>query len=91
MIFNNLSTWGWLLLISAWCCMATVLDRTATPYGRLLGVFSASVNAMILLFTVNALPDRRVRAHHQLLVDPYGLVLYKRRHAARQALRLKQF
>ena len=46
------------------------------PYGRVLGVFTASVSAMIVLFTVNAYP---FAAFMLFLIDImviYGLVVY---------------
>ena len=83
-IFDDLSTWGWFFLIfGVMQLIAAFSIWNRHPYGRLLGVFSASVNAMILLFTVNAFP---IAAFMLFIIDLlviYGLIVYGGRERVR--------
>jgi uncharacterized membrane protein HdeD (DUF308 family) len=56
-LFDDLNAWGWFFLIVGVLQMAaavSIWNRNA--FGQLLGIFSASINIIILLFTVNAYP-----------------------------------
>jgi hypothetical protein len=56
-IFDDLNTWGWFFLIVGVLQMvAAVSIWVRGIYGQILGIFSASVNIIVLLFTVNAYP-----------------------------------
>jgi hypothetical protein len=85
-IFDSLHTWGWFLLIVG------VLQGVAAfsvwnrhTFGRLFGIACAFLNAMILLFTVNAFP---FAAFMLFIVDflvIYGLAVYGGRQSAPRA------
>ncbi len=82
-IFDDLNTWGWFLLIFGVLQLIaafSIWNRHA--YGRVLGVFSASVNAVILLFTVNAFPFAAFMLFIIDLLVIYGLVVYGGRERA---------
>ena len=56
-LFDDLNAWGWFFLIVGVLQMAaavSIWNRNA--FGQLFGIFSASINIIILLFTVNAYP-----------------------------------
>jgi hypothetical protein len=76
-IFDSLNTWGWFfLIVGILQLFASFSIWNRNPYGRVIGIATASVNAMILLFTVNAFP---FAAFMVFLVDVmiiYGLVVY---------------
>jgi uncharacterized membrane protein HdeD (DUF308 family) len=56
-IFDDLNTWGWFILIVGVLQMiAAVSIWQRHAFGQIFGIFSASVNILILLFTVNAYP-----------------------------------
>jgi uncharacterized membrane protein HdeD (DUF308 family) len=56
-IFDDLNTWGWFILIVGVLQMiAAVSIWQRHAYGQIFGIFSASLNILILLFTVNAYP-----------------------------------
>jgi uncharacterized membrane protein HdeD (DUF308 family) len=56
-IFDDLNTWGWFILIVGVLQMiAAVSIWQRHAFGQVFGIFSASVNILILLFTVNAYP-----------------------------------
>ena len=82
-IFDDLKTWGWLLLIVGILQLVaafSVWSRHA--FGQVAGIAFAGVNAMILLFTVNVCP---IAAFMLFIVDLlviYALAVYGgRRHA----------
>ncbi len=76
-LFDDLSTWGWFfLIVGILQVVAAVSIWNGGAFGALFGVFAASLNAMILLFTVNAFP---IAAFMLFIVDVlviYGLVVY---------------
>jgi hypothetical protein len=76
-IFDDLNTWGWLLLIVGILQVAAAISIwNRGTFGQVFGIFSATVNALILLFTVNAFP---FAAFMLFLVDIliiYGLAVY---------------
>ncbi len=76
-IFDNLNTWGWfLLIVGVLQLIAAFSVWNGGTYGRLAGIAFASLNAMILLFTVNVFP---IAAFMLFIVDllvVYGLAVY---------------
>jgi hypothetical protein len=76
-IFDDLNTWGWLLLIVGILQIAAAVSIwNRGTFGQVFGIFSATVNALILLFTVNAFP---FAAFMLFLVDVliiYALAVY---------------
>ena len=76
-IFDDLNTWGWFfLIVGVLQLIAAFSIWNRHTYGRIIGVLTASVSAMILLFTVNAYP---FAAFMMFLIDVmviYGLVVY---------------
>jgi uncharacterized membrane protein HdeD (DUF308 family) len=56
-LFDDLNTWGWFFLIVGVLQMiAAVSIWNRHAFGQMFGIFSASVNILVLLFTVNAYP-----------------------------------
>src|SRR4051812_2281209 len=56
-IFDSLNTWGWfLMIVGVLQLIAAFSIWNGGTYGRLMGIACAALNAMILLFTVNAFP-----------------------------------
>jgi hypothetical protein len=56
-IFTNLNSWGWfLLIVGVLRLIAAFSVWSRHGFGRIFGITCASLNAMILLFTVNAYP-----------------------------------
>jgi hypothetical protein len=56
-LFDDLNTWGWFFHIVGILQMAaavSIWNRNA--FGQIFGIFSASANILVLLFTVNAYP-----------------------------------
>jgi hypothetical protein len=76
-IFDDLNTWGWFFLIVGVLQIAAAISVwNRGTYGQVFGIFSATVSALILLFTVNAYP---FAAFMLFLVDIlviYGLAVY---------------
>ena len=76
-IFSDLNTWGWFfLIVGVLQLIAAFSIWNGGAYGRLLGIASASANAMLILFTVNAYP---FAAFMLFLIDIsviYGLAVY---------------
>jgi hypothetical protein len=82
-IFDDLNTWGWFLLlvgITQLIAAFSIWNRHA--FGRWIGIITASVNFIILLFTINAFP---FAAFMLMIVDIlviYGLIVYGGRSGA---------
>jgi hypothetical protein len=76
-IFDDLNTWGWfLLIVGVLQVIAAVSIWNRGTFGTVVGIVSAGLNALILLFTVNAFP---FAAFMLFLVDVliiYGLAVY---------------
>jgi uncharacterized membrane protein HdeD (DUF308 family) len=76
-IFDDLKTWGWFLLIVGILQVGAAFSIwNRHLYGAVFGILSASVNILILLFTVNAYP---FAAFMLFIVDVlviYGLIVY---------------
>ncbi len=76
-LFDNLSTWGWfLLIVGVLQLIAAFSIWSGGTYGRLAGIVFASLNAMILLFTVNAFPFAAFMLFIVDLLVIYGLAVY---------------
>ena len=75
--FDDLNTWGWFLLIVGVLQVGAAFSIWAGhTFGRVFGIACAGLNAMILLFTVNAFP---IAAFMLFIVDVlviYGLAVY---------------
>lgn len=76
-LFDDLSTWGWFLLLVGILQIAAAFSVwNGNDFGRVMGIGFASFNALILLLTVNAFP---FAAFMLFLVDLgiiYGLAVY---------------
>jgi hypothetical protein len=76
-IFDDLNTWGWfLLIIGVLQLIAAFSIWNGQTFGQLFGIASAMFNAAVLLFTVNVFP---FAAFMLFLVDVlviYGLAVY---------------
>ena len=76
-LFDGLNTWGWFFLIVGILQLVAAFSIwNGGAYGQVFGIFSAGLNAIILLFTVNAFP---LAAFMLFIVDIlviYGLVAY---------------
>lgn len=76
-LFDDLNTWGWFFLIVGILQVAAAVSIwNGGAFGAMFGVFAAGLNAMILLFTVNAFP---IAAFMLFIVDLlviYGLLVY---------------
>jgi hypothetical protein len=76
-ILDDLNAWGWFLLfVGGLQLIAAYSIWAGNEYGRWMGIITASVNFLILLFTINAYP---FAAFMLMIVDIlviYGLVVY---------------
>ena len=82
-LFDDLNTWGWFfLIVGALQLIAAFSLRNRHPFGRVFGIASATANAMILLFTVNAYPFAAFMLFIVDLLVIYGLAVYGGRPAA---------
>jgi hypothetical protein len=76
-IFSDLNTWGWILLIvGVLQLIAAFSIWNGHIYGRMIGVLTASVSALAILFTVNAYPFAAFMLFIIDLLVIYGLVVY---------------
>jgi hypothetical protein len=76
-IFTDLNTWGWfILLVGIAQCFAAFSIWNRNPYGRIIGVASAAISALIILFTVNAYPFAAFMLFIVDMLVIYGLVVY---------------
>jgi hypothetical protein len=76
-IFDNLSTWGWFLLIVGILQLVAAFSIwNRHTFGQLFGIMCASLNAVILLFTVNAFPFAAFMLFIVDLLVIYGLAVY---------------
>jgi uncharacterized membrane protein HdeD (DUF308 family) len=82
-LFDDLNAWGWFfLIVGVLQSIAAFSVWNGHAFGQLFGIASASLNAMILLFTVNAFP---FAAFMLFIVDVliiYGLATYGDRRRA---------
>jgi hypothetical protein len=76
-IFDDLNTWGWfLLIIGVLQLFAAFSIWNRSPYGRVVGIATASFSALVILFTVNAYPFAAFMLFILDLLVIYGLVAY---------------
>ena len=76
-LFDDLNTWGWFFLIVGILQLAAAFSIwNGGAFGAVFGVFGAGLNAMILLFTVNAFPFAAFMLFIVDLLVIYGLVVY---------------
>ena len=76
-LFDDLNAWGWFFLIVGILQMAAAWSIwNGRAFGQVFGIFCAGVNAMILLFTVNAFPFAAFMLFIVDLLVIYGLVVY---------------
>jgi hypothetical protein len=83
-IFDDLNTWGWFLLIVGVLQVAAAISIwNRGTYGQIFGIACAVLNALILLFTVNAFPFAAFMLFIVDILVVYGLAVYGgRQHAA---------
>ena len=76
-LFDDLNAWGWfLLIVGILQLIAAFSIWNRNPFGRVFGVLTAGINALILLFTVNAFPFAAFMLFLIDLLVIYGLVVY---------------
>jgi uncharacterized membrane protein HdeD (DUF308 family) len=76
-IFDDLKTWGWFLIIVGVLQVGAAFSIwNRHIYGAVFGIVSASVNILILLFTVNAYPFAAFMLFLIDLLVIYALVAY---------------
>ena len=76
-LFDDLNAWGWFFLIVGVLQMIAAWSIwNGRTFGQVFGIFCASVNAIILLFTVNAFPFAAFMLFIVDLLVIYGLVAY---------------
>jgi hypothetical protein len=76
-LFDDLSTWGWFLVIVGVLQVAAAISIwNQGTYGQVFGIASAALSALILLFTVNAFPFAAFMLFIVDLLVIYGLVAY---------------
>jgi uncharacterized membrane protein HdeD (DUF308 family) len=76
-IFDSLNTWGWfLLIVGVLQLIAAFSVWNRGTYGQLFGIACASLNAMILLFTVNVYPFAAFMLFIVDILVIYGLAVY---------------
>ena len=76
-LFDDLNTWGWFFLIVGVLQMAaavSIWNRNA--FGQMFGIFAASANILVLLFTVNAYPFAAFMLFIVDLLVIYALTAY---------------
>ena len=82
-LFDDLNTWGWFFLIVGVLQMiAAVSIWNRHAFGQLFGIFSASMNIIVLLFTVNAYPFAAFMIFIVDLLVIYALTVYGGREPA---------
>jgi uncharacterized membrane protein HdeD (DUF308 family) len=76
-IFDDLNTWGWfLLIVGVLQLFAAFSIWSRNPYGRVIGIATASFSALLILFTVNAYPFAAFMLFIIDLLVIYGLVAH---------------
>lgn len=76
-IFDSLNTWGWFLLIVGILQLAAAFSIwNRHTFGQLFGIMCATLNAVILLVTVNAFPFAAFMLFIVDLLVIYGLAVY---------------
>jgi uncharacterized membrane protein HdeD (DUF308 family) len=76
-IFDDLNTWGWFLLIVGVLQVGAAFSIwNRGTYGQILGIACAILNALILLFTVNAFPFAAFMLFIVDILIVYALAVY---------------
>lgn len=76
-LFDDLNTWGWFfLIVGILQLFAAFSVWNGGEYGQVFGIFSAGLNAIILLFTVNAFPFAAFMLFIVDILVIYGLAAY---------------
>jgi hypothetical protein len=76
-IFDDLNTWGWILLVIGLLQLGGAFSIwSGHMYGRIIGVATAGLSALAILFTVNAYPFAAFMVFIIDLLVIYGLVAY---------------
>lgn len=76
-IFTDLNTWGWILLIVGVLQLIGAFSVwSRNVYGRIIGVATASVSALSILFTVNAFPFAAFMVFILDVLVIYALIVY---------------
>ena len=76
-IFDDLNTWGWIvLLIGIVQLFAAFSIWNRNPFGRVIGIASAAISAIAILFLSNAFPFVAFGIFILDLLVIYGLVAY---------------
>ena len=76
-LFNDLNAWGWfLIIVGVLQIIAAFSIWNRHIYGAVFGIASASINILILLFTVNAFPFAALMVMIIDILVIYGLVAY---------------
>jgi len=76
-VFDDLNTWGWIhLLIGLAQFVAAFSIWSRHAYGRVIGVLTAGVNAIVVLFWITAFPFSGFAIFLIDLLVIYGLVAY---------------
>ena len=82
-IFDDLNAWGWFfLIVGVLQVIAAFSIWNRHTFGQVFGIFAASVNAVILLFTVNAFPFAAFMLFIVDILVIYALVAYGGRERA---------
>jgi hypothetical protein len=76
-LFDDLNAWGWFfLIVGILQIVAAFSIWNGGAFGQVLGIFFAGLNAVILLFTVNAFPFAAFMLFIVDILIIYGLVVY---------------
>jgi hypothetical protein len=76
-IFDDLNTWGWFILIVGLAQLFAAFSIwSGGEFGRVIGMASAGVSALVILFTVNAYPFAAFMLFIIDLLVIYGLAAY---------------
>lgn len=76
-IFDDLNTWGWfLLIVGVVQLIAAFSIWNGGEFGRFIGIVSAGFSALVILFTVNAFPFAAFMVFIIDILVIYGLAAY---------------
>lgn len=77
LVFDDLNTWGWFMLIVGVAQLFAAFSIwSRNPYGRVIGIATASVNAVIMLLWISAYPLAALALFAIDILVIYGLVAY---------------
>lgn len=83
-IFDDLNAWGWFfLIVGVLQLIAAFSIWNQHAFGRVFGILTASVSAVIILFSVNAFPFAAFMLFIIDILVIYGLVVYGGRQGSR--------